>query len=129
MWKETLKSFLQTFLPVLAGETIMKLVRDDFFRGVCTALAVVVQHDEPTIWREIVDAVGLADLLQYVSVAPEEKRLAGFDRYLHKEFNEEEIAQAYAEWRKARSAGPIPSVRAGALRLIEQLNAGTDSAG
>jgi hypothetical protein len=52
----------------------------DFYGGICAALAVVVDHDNDVIWREIVNLDDVDLLIQY---ATEEDILefAGFNKY------------------------------------------------
>jgi len=38
---------------------------DDFYAGVVSALSVIVQHDQETIFREIVRFVGEKELLKH----------------------------------------------------------------
>lgn len=58
----------------------------DFYAGVCVALQTVVQHGEGTIWRNIVQTVGEAELLQYAAnTEPDEWEIAGFAKYARNE--------------------------------------------
>lgn len=55
---------------------------DDFLAGICVALQCVTAQDCGVLWREIVVAVGIDDLLQYATfIEPEEWELAGFGKY------------------------------------------------
>ncbi|AJX00898.1 hypothetical protein BM43_3025 [Burkholderia gladioli] len=57
--------------------------RDDgFFAGVCVALQVLTAHDQGVIWKDIVKACGVDELLQYAAnIEPEEWELAGFKHF------------------------------------------------
>jgi hypothetical protein len=57
-----------------------------FMAGVCAALAVVKDHDDGTVWREIVRSVGTDHALNYAAnVNPEDWELAGFSTYAQSE--------------------------------------------
>ncbi|WP_208453756.1 hypothetical protein [Burkholderia gladioli] len=60
-----------------------RAARDDgFFAGVCVALQVLTTHDKGVIWKDIVQACGVDELLQYAAnVEPEEWELAGFKHF------------------------------------------------
>lgn len=54
----------------------------DFLAGICVSLQILAAHDQAGIWREIVQAVGVNDMLQYAAFTePEEWELAGFALY------------------------------------------------
>ncbi|GDX74730.1 hypothetical protein LBMAG40_13870 [Cyanobium sp.] len=57
-----------------------------FMSGVCAALAVVRNHGDSTVWKEIVRLVGTDYALNYAAnVNPEDWELAGFSTYAQSE--------------------------------------------
>lgn len=64
----------------------MSAAADEFLHGICVALQVVTAADEAVLWSEIVETVGVDQLLDYATfVEPEEWELAGFSRYARSE--------------------------------------------
>lgn len=59
--------------------------RDDFLQGVCVALQVIRLNCAVT-WREIVEAVGVDQMLNYAAfIEPDEWELAGFKMHAKSE--------------------------------------------
>lgn len=55
---------------------------NSFMSGICVCLQHVAASDSGVLWREIVESVGVDEMLDYAArVEPDEWRLAGFDRY------------------------------------------------
>ena len=55
---------------------------DPFLQGVCVALQAITAHGDGVIWREIVEAAGVDELLQFAAhIEPEEWELAGFSAF------------------------------------------------
>jgi hypothetical protein len=53
-----------------------------FMSGICVALQHVTASDNGVLWREIVESVGVDEMLDYAArVEPDEWHLSGFDRY------------------------------------------------
>ncbi|HDZ38487.1 MAG TPA: hypothetical protein ENH62_09420 [Marinobacter sp.] len=62
--------------------TVRKFSKEDeaFLQGMLVALAVVALHDEETIYREIVDLQGEADLV-WVARKHSDMKLSGLSQY------------------------------------------------
>lgn len=61
---------------------------DEFLLGVCVTLGIITSFDAPVIWAEIVNCVGVDQLLHYAAhVEPAEWELAGFKKYARIELN------------------------------------------
>jgi hypothetical protein len=59
---------------------------DPFLQGVCVALQAVTGSGDGVLWREIVEAAGSDELLQYAAhIEPEEWELAGFSFFAKSE--------------------------------------------
>lgn len=55
---------------------------NEFMSGICVALQHVTASDNGVLWREIVESVGVDEMLNYAArIEPDEWHLAGFDRY------------------------------------------------
>ncbi|WP_186056539.1 hypothetical protein [Burkholderia gladioli] len=71
---------------------------NQFFAGICVALQVLTTHDQGVIWKDIVKACGVDDLLQYAAnVEPEEWRLAGFAHFARRELGRRKPAARKGE--------------------------------
>lgn len=65
----------------------LERIQSQFMAGICVCLQVVASHDNGVIWREIVDAVGVEEVIEYATkVEPEERELIKLDKYLNSEF-------------------------------------------
>lgn len=94
---------------------------DDFLAGICVALQCVTAQDCGVLWREIVVAVGIDDLLQYATfIEPEEWELAGFGKYASAELRRRKpriraSKQSKAPPAQAVDLGQMPH----GIRLVE----------
>ncbi|MBA1366799.1 hypothetical protein [Burkholderia gladioli] len=71
---------------------------NQFFAGICVALQVLTTHDQGVIWKDIVKACGVDDLLQYAAnVEPEEWQLAGFAHFARRELGRRKPAARKGE--------------------------------
>lgn len=58
-----------------------------FLGGICVALQVVAAFDNATLWHEIVEAVGLNNIIEYATkTEPEEFDLIKLGKYARSEF-------------------------------------------
>lgn len=75
-----------TAAPTPPAQSEPKTADDDFLLGVCVALQTVTSMDCGVTWRQIVESVGVDDILYYAAwIEPEEWELAGFARYARRE--------------------------------------------
>ncbi|WP_205420745.1 hypothetical protein [Stenotrophomonas sp. G4] len=89
---------------------------DDFLAGICVALQCVTAQDCGVLWREIVVAVGIDDLLQYATfIEPEEWELAGFGKYASAELGRRKPRRKSSKQCKALTA---QAVDLGAVRVL-----------
>ncbi|WP_186087818.1 Lar family restriction alleviation protein [Burkholderia gladioli] len=71
---------------------------NQFFAGVCVALQVLTIHDQGVIWKDIVKACSVDDLLQYAAnVETEEWQLAGFAHFARRELGRRKPAARKGE--------------------------------
>lgn len=90
--------------PATADE---RAARDDgFFAGICVALQVLTTHGQGVIWKDIVKACGVDDLLQYAAhIEPEEWDLAGFKYFARDELGRRKPAARKVS-RASQAAAP-----------------------
>jgi hypothetical protein len=85
--RQRLKSALAQPAPAPAVVPVAVSTWDNgFMGGICAALAVVKDHGDGVVWKEIVRSVGTDYALNYAAnVNPEDWELAGFSTYAQSE--------------------------------------------